>query len=186
MQRSMLKCQNVACMNAFERKRLATLPDFYHDCRCGLGQKTKRGSVLERATVGLTWQMSSILSLVSSPPLFGFGRNCRHQLFNCYSCQCYCSLSAARIAASRLHFPSDKARGSGTLGFTPVKSAALCAHQLRHMGSLAAVCAWCSQAWLQQRRWLWCSEGSPAHDTRGFIYIAALSLEAKKKKEGAL
>lgn len=67
-----------------------------------------------------------------------------------------------------------------------VKSSAVCAHQLSHMVCLAAVCARRSRAWLQQHRWLWCSDGSPAHDPslnagweacveylRGFIYTAA-------------
>lgn len=36
---------------------------------------------------------------------------------------------------------------------------------------------------VQQHRWLWCADGSPARDTKGFIYISALSLEAKKKQK---
>lgn len=50
VQKSLLKCQNVACMNAFDKKHLAALCDFSLTADVAMGQ-IPRGSVFERATV---------------------------------------------------------------------------------------------------------------------------------------
>lgn len=59
VQKSLLKCQNVACMNAFDKKHLAALSDFSLTADVAMGQK-QRGSVFERATVCVGWQMEAV------------------------------------------------------------------------------------------------------------------------------
>ncbi len=154
-------------------------------------KKKKRVSAGQRATGWVKWRMEavwSILSLVStslwlwkklqlSPFLSLLPHRSVIALVFCPPNRSFTTTYLFRLSSGQW----SRAE-SVCVWLIQVKSSAEC--QLSHMVCLAAVCAWRSRAWLQQHRWLWCSDGSQAHDTslhhvweacveqlRGFIYL---------------